>query len=140
MHDYTVHWWVVIAAGFAKFFFGWFWFNPRVFGKAYVKSAAITENEMKQRMRVGMAAYLVSSLLMAFFLVFAIKNAQVAHCLPEGWLGGLQGGFIFWLGFVAAAQLDTATAEKKPLNWFFINSGFQLAGLLIMGTILAFWS
>ncbi len=140
MQELHLNMWVILGAGFAKFFFGWFWYNPKFFGKAYLESASISENEMKKRMGVGMATYLVSSLVMAFFLVHSIKYAQMAHCLQEGWIGGIQGGFITWLGFVATVQADTATTEKKALKWFSVNSGFQLVGMLIMGAILALWA
>ncbi|HVM33524.1 MAG TPA: DUF1761 domain-containing protein [bacterium] len=103
MQELPVHMWVVLVAGLAKFFFGWIWFAPGVFGKAWIGAVGITENEMKKRRGVGMAAYLVSSLVMAFVLVHSIKYAQAAHGLPDGLVGGLLGGFVNWLGFVGAA-------------------------------------
>src|SRR5258708_708630 len=140
MQELPVHMGAVVAAGFAQFFFLWILFMSGVFGKTWMKSVGIKESQMKDGMGVGIVVYLVSSLLMAFVLVHAIKYAQAAHGLPDGLAGGLIGGFINWLGFVAAAQIDGVTSEKRPFNWFLISSGYQLVGMLIMGAILALWA
>ena len=140
MQELHVSMWVVLGAGLAKFFFGWFWFNPSVFGKAWIKSMGVNETEMKKKMGVGMITYLLSSVLMASLLVYAIKFGQMAHCLPEGLTGGLMGGFVYWLGFVATVQIESVSSELKPFNWFLITSGYHLVGMLIMGTILALWA
>ena len=50
------------------------------------------------------------------------------------------GGFIYWLGFVATAQIDSVVAEKGRFNWFLISTGYHLVGMLIMGAILALWA
>ena len=140
MQELPVHMGFVLLAGVARFFFGMIWFHPAVLGKAYVETAAIPQSEMKKRMGVGMGVYLVSSLLMAFVLVHAIKYAQAAHGLPDGLAGGLLGGFVNWLGFAGAALMDTAATEKKALTWFSVNGGYQLGGMLVMGAILALWA
>jgi hypothetical protein len=131
---------VVLGAGLARFFFGWFWFNPGIFGKAWIKTLKVKESEMKKGMAVGMATYLISSVLMASLLVYAIKFGQMAHCLPEGLAGGLMGGFVYWLGFVATVLSESLISEKKPFKWFLITGGFNLAGMLIMGSILAVYA
>ncbi len=140
MQELPLHMGAVVAAGLARFFFGWFWFSPSVFMKPWMKTVGITEKQLKGGMVRGMLAGLAGSLLMAFVLAHALKYAQAAHGLPEGLPGGLVGGFINWLGFTAVTQLDSVTAEKRPVRWFFIVSGYQLVGMLLMGAILALWA
>jgi hypothetical protein len=140
MQELPLQMWAVLAAGLARFFFGWLWFSPGLFMKPWIQSAGINEKRLKQGVVFGMSVALAGSLLMAFVLAHAIKYAQMAHGLPEGLAGGLAGGFINWLGLVAVSQLDGVTAEKKPFKWFAITSGYQLVGMLIMGAILSLWA
>lgn len=144
MQELPLNMWVVLGAGLARFFIGWFWFMPGIFMKPWLESIGMSENEAKKNMKkgmvVGMLTHLAGSLLMACVLAHAIKYAQMAHGLPDGLAGGLAGGFINWLGLVAVAQIDGVTAEKRPFAWFLVSSGYQLAGLLVMGAILALWA
>ncbi len=140
MQELHVSMLVVIGAGLARFFFGWFWFNPNVFGKAWIKTLGISESKMKEGMGVGMVTYLLASVLMSSLLVYAVKFGQMAHCLPEGLSGGLMGGFVYWLGFVATVQMEVVVSEKRPLKWFLITNGYNLAGMMIMGAILALYA
>jgi uncharacterized protein DUF1761 len=59
-----------------------------------------------------------------------------------GAVGAGQGaavGFFNWLGFVATGMLTVTLYEKRPAKLFWINSGFQMISLLIMGVIVAVW-
>jgi hypothetical protein len=72
---------------------------------------------------------------MAFVLVHAVHYAGASH----DWAQGAAVGFFNWLGFVAVATLGSVTFEKRPLKLYFINNGYLLLALLLMGTVLAVW-
>ena len=44
-----------------------------------------------------------------------------------------------WLGFVATVQLTGVLFMKQTRKLFAINTGYQLACYLLMGTILSVW-
>ncbi len=132
---------VVFGAGAFKFVLGWLWFSPALFLKSWMKSVGLKESQMNQGMVKSILTHLIGNLLMAFVLAHAIKYAQMGHGMPTGAVGGLLGGFVNWLGFVAVAHMDLVTAEKRSFNpWFTIVSGYQLVGLCGMGAILSMWA
>ena len=50
---------------------------------------------------------------------------------------GLQTGFWLWLGFVITSNLATILIEGRHPTLYYLNTGYQLAGLLIIGAILS---
>ena len=76
----------------------------------------------------------VCNFIMAFVLLHAVHYAGAANAGQ-----GVAVGFFNWLGFVATVMLMITLYEKRPAKLFWINSGFQLISLLIMGAIVAVW-
>ncbi len=50
---------------------------------------------------------------------------------------GALAGVITWLGFVATTRASAVLFEKRPLGLYWINAGYDLISLALMGTILA---
>lgn len=80
------------------------------------------------------AADLICNFVMAFVLVHAVHYAGARSAGQ-----GATVGFFNWLGFVATVMLMLTLYEKRPAKLSWINSGFQLFSLLIMGAIVAVW-
>ena len=79
---------------------------------------------------------LVASFISAVFLALVLSRMLV----PAGDLvRGLKISFGIWLGFVATVQFTNALFGKKPIKLFLIDTGYQLACYLLMGTILTLW-
>ncbi len=140
MQELPLNLWAVLGAGAAKFLLGGLWYSKTFFAEPWKKLTGVKGTKAKDGMVSAMILELFGNLLMAFVLAHAIKYAQQGHGLPMGLAGGLAGGFINWLGFVATVQVGTVLFERKPLKLFFINSGFQLISLLVMGAILGIWA
>ncbi len=126
--------WVVLVAAVAKFMLGGLWYS-KLFQKPWMKEMGLKPKDMKKGMGgKAMAIEFVGNLIMAFVLAAAIRS-----CGAQGITGGLAAGFFNWLGFVAVVQIHSVIFEMKSWKLFFINTGFQLVGLLLMGAILGLW-
>ena len=134
MQELHLNLWVVLAAAVVKFLLGGLWYSA-LFQKAWMKEMGFKPKDMKKGMGgLAMAIEFVATLLMAWVLAHAIR-----YSAAQGIEMGLCVAFFNWLGFVAAVQIHSVIFEMKSWKLFFINAGFQLVGLLLMGGILALW-
>jgi Protein of unknown function (DUF1761) len=70
-----INWTAVVVAAFVNFIVGFLWYNPKTFGKAWMKEAGITEESMKG---TSMVVLFGVSLLFAFMLASTV-NSLVIH-------------------------------------------------------------
>lgn len=129
MEFLAVSWIAVIVAAIVKFAIGSVWYMPPVLGKQWQAAANITPDASV--MPRAIAIQLVGDLIMAFVL------AQfIAHAAAYGLVAGAFVGAVAWLGFVATIMLGAMTFENRPMSLFWINAGYQLIGLVVMGAII----
>ena len=132
MQHFHINYLALLVATLAKFFFGWLWYSPLLFGKSWMALTNCNPEQMKSRLPKIIPADLITTFILAFVLVHAVHYA--------GATGAAQGaavGFFNWLGFIGAVSFATALYEKRPFRLFLINNGFQLISLLFMGDIVA---
>jgi len=134
MQHLQLNLWIVLAAGIAKFMIGGLWYSPVLFAKEWTKLTGMRESSMKKGQGKAMAIEFGLGILMAFVLAHAIRYSGA-----QGIGEGLVCAFWNWLGFVAAFGFTSVNFEKKPLKLFYINQGFQLLTMLVMGAILVLW-
>ncbi len=131
----------VFAAAVVSMIVGSLWYGP-LFGKPWMKEMGFKSTKMSDAMKQGMAKsyglMFVGSLLMAYVLanelVFSGNFMQTS-----GLSVGLTGGFFNWLGFVAPVSLGTVLWDGKSWKLWFMNSGYYLVSLLLMGSLLSVW-
>lgn len=139
-----VNCWAILVAALASFFLGWAWHSPLLFMKAWLKERGMKEPSKKDREKMmkgmwkPMLGNFLALLLTAYVLTYVIQSAE-AFSKTSGVAAGLQAGFWIWLGFIATTALNTVLWEKASWKLYFINVGHHLAGLLLMGAILAAW-
>jgi Protein of unknown function (DUF1761) len=134
MQHFHINYLALVVAAIARFLLGWLWYSPPLFGKTWMSLTNCNSDEMKRRMPVLAPADLISNFVMAFVLVHAVHYAGAMNAGQ-----GAAVGFFNWLGFIATVTLMLTLYEKRPVKLFWINSGFQLISLLIMGGIVAVW-
>ncbi len=138
MHQFPIHIainiWALVVAAVVKFLFGWLWYAPFLFGNAWAQMTGITPEKMKPTLPKVIVGDLITSFIMAFVLVHAVRYAG-ATTAGEGAMVG----FLNWLGFVFVATFMAVLYEKRPLKLFLINNGYLLLSLLAMGAIVAAW-
>ena len=137
-----INYFAVILSAVASMIVGYLWYGP-LFGKMWMELSGksmdmMNDPAMKKVAMRGYAIQFVGSLLMAFVLAHAIVFAG-AYLKVSGISAGLQGAFWNWIGFIAPATIGMVLWDGKPWKLWFINSGFFLVSLLVMGIILALW-
>lgn len=134
MQHFAINYLALLVATVARFLFGWLWYSPLLFGKSWMSLTNCTLEDMKRNMPKAIPADLIASFIMSFVLVHAVHYAGATSAGQ-----GAAVGFFNWLGFIATVMLATTLYEKRPIELFFINTGFNLISLLFMGAIVAVW-
>lgn len=136
--------WAVLVAAVASFLVGWLWHSPLLFGKIWGKLMGLDklskkqQTEMMKKMGSSMLFGFLANVVIAYVLSYMVQ-ACGAFFHTAGVMSGLQTGFWIWLGFMATLSLNSVLWEGRKLQLYFINVGYQLVTILVMGSILAIW-
>lgn len=110
------------------------WYSPALFAKPWMAALGIVPDHPKKGLAVGMISSLIGDLLVAFILLhFVLWSAASTY------FTGAFVGFICWLGFFVGIQFPQGIYENRPFRLFAINAGYWLAGLVMIGGLLAIW-
>src|SRR5262249_12126554 len=136
-----INYWAVLVSAIASMVIGSIWYGP-LFGKMWMGLVGLTPEKVAGAKAKGMtASYLVmavGSLVMAFVLAHSIVFGA-SYLQISGLNAGLQGAFWSWLGFIAPITLGSVLWEGRSWKLWFVNNGYYLLTLLVMGAILAVW-
>jgi hypothetical protein len=142
MHFYSLNWLAIIAATISTMAVGFLWYSPVMFAKPWTILMGYDPNDKEKMDKMKAEAgpmygqAMVASLISATFLALVLTRMLVPS---SDIVRGLKISFGIWLGFVATVQFTNALFTKKPMKLFLIDTGYQLACYLIMGTILTLW-
>jgi UDP-N-acetylmuramyl pentapeptide phosphotransferase/UDP-N-acetylglucosamine-1-phosphate transferase len=154
----------ILVAALVPILLGFLWYNPILFGNAWMTEAGMTEEKMKGgNMAIIFGVSIVLSLLLSAFLqtlvIHQIGATQLIGGDPtadgilpsyqafmndygtnfrtfkHGALHGLLAGLFIVLPIIAINGLF----ERKSAKYIFINSGYWTVALTIMGAILCGW-
>ena len=132
----------VLVAAISNMVLGFLWYGP-FFGKSWMKLMNLDKKKMEEAKKKGMgktyALAFVGALVMAYVLAHAIVFAS-AYLDVDGISAGLMAGFWNWLGFIVPVMLGMVLWDNKPWKLYFLNVGYYLVSLLVMGVILAVWA
>jgi hypothetical protein len=138
-----VNWLAILVAGVASMVLGFLWYGP-LFGKMWAtmmgwdKMNPADVEAKKKGASIGYVVSFIGSLVMAYVLSHVIAFSE-SFGNPAGLSTGLMTGLWMWLGFVAPVTLGSVLWDGKPLKLWFLNNGYNLLHLLILGAILASW-
>ena len=132
-----INYWAVMAATAATFVLGVLWYSPFVFGKLWMRVHHHTAEDL-ERLREEMGqTYFVSILC---HLVMALLLAVLLSLTGFGTASqGMILGFLCWLGFAAPLGLTGNVFSDQGIGVWFLDTGYQLASLLLMGALLGAW-
>lgn len=137
----TINYLAVLAAAASSIVLGFLWYGP-IFGKPWMKLMGIDPKNLDKEKMKGMnktyALMTIGSLVMAYVLAHTTEFAMT-YTKTYGWIGGAMSGFWTWLGFMAPIQMDEVLWGSKPWKLYFLNTGYRLVALLVMGMIIAVW-
>lgn len=128
----------VLLAGIASMTVGFFWYSRVGFGKPWMQLKGYTETTLKAaqaKMGKLYALSFIMSLLMAYMLahVTYLSNAF----FDQGVLhAALSSAFFLWLGFVLPVQVTNQIFSDQKWKLLAIDTGYQLAAMLVMGLVI----
>ena len=152
----------LLVAAASALVMGFIWYNPKVFGNAWMQAADMTEEKMKG---ANMAKIFILAFIFAFLLAMILQMLTIHQIGALGMIGGDVAGaepsyaaFMADYGdafrsykhgamhgvmsgiFIALPILGTnALFERKSAKYIFINSGYWIVTMGIMGAIICGW-
>lgn len=137
-----VNYLAIIVSTILMMIIGYVWYGP-LFGKPWSALMKFTPEHMAAARAKGMTTnYIIMALgafLMSFILAHAIIFADTFMQIG-GALAGTLVGVMNWLGFVVPVSLSIVLWDNKPWKLWFINAGYYLVGLVIIGAVLGLWA
>jgi len=135
----TVNWLAVLAAGISSFILGGVWYSPALFGNAWMKENNLTTEEMKKSNKAKTFGWsFIFSLIMAANLAMFLADPKEG-CGPKTNLTwGLTAGLLAGV-WVFCSLATVALFEIKSWRYIFINGGYCVVALGLMGAIIGAW-
>lgn len=138
--DITVNYLAVLAAAVASMALGFLWYSPYVLGKPWMKLKGYSEASLKEEQKKMGPLYglsFVVALITAYVLTHVMAMAMnFYHYDPV--MTGLTAGFWVWLGFMMPVQTTATIFGDKKWSLLGIDTGFQLASILLMGIVIGY--
>ena len=152
----------IVVAAVAALAIGALWYNPKVFGTAWMRESDMTPEKMqKGNIAVIFGVVLVFAALLALLLVqftnhdfgavqmiggdpstakpsFEAFMADYGNAFRSAKHGALHGALFAVLGALPILGTN-ALFERKSWKYIFINVGYWLVTLTVMGAILCGW-
>ena len=129
----TINWWAVLVAGISSFVLGGVWYSPALFGNAWMKDNNLSMEQIKKGNfgKIYGIAFILS-LVMSANLAMFLNDAKtdVARGATAGFLAGI---------WVLCAVATHGLFEHKPGRLIFINGGYSVVALMLMGAIIGLW-
>lgn len=133
MNFSLINWPAVLVAGLSSFAVGGIWYSKSLFGKAWMADSKLTEDEIKAGNTgkiFGFTAFF--SLLMAVNLAMFLADAKTT----AAW--GAEAGFLAGIWTFSAIAIHSLF-ELKSWRLIFINGGYSVVSLTLMGAIIGLW-
>ena len=138
-----INWLAVLVAGISAFVLGGIWYSPKLFGTAWMNDNKLTLEEIRKGNfgKIYGWAFILSLIAAVNLAMFLQEPASTCpkECVQRidmgsgAMYGALAGLWVFC--FVAIHGLF----EHKPSRLIFINGGYALAALALMGAIIGLW-
>lgn len=128
-----VNWLAVLVAGVSAFIIGGIWYSPALFGNAWMKENSITVEQLQKsnKGKVYGLAFLLT-MIMAVNLAMFLNSPEVHFSM--GLLYGFLTGVWIFCGIAIVGLF-----EQKTGRYIFINGGYMLVALSLMGAIIGIW-
>jgi hypothetical protein len=128
-----INWPAVLVAALSAFMVGGVWYSPVLFGNAWLADSKLTNNDVEQGNKAKIFGFTaVFALIMAANLAIFLADSKtnVTWGATAGFLAG-----IWTFGAIATHSLF----ELKNWRYIFINGGYSVVSLTLMGAIIGLW-
>ena len=137
----ALNWWAVLVAGISAFVLGGVWYSPALFGKAWMKENKMTVDDVQRgnKSKIFGWAFVLSLIMAANLGMFLADPASPCPDLPKVNLSwGVTAGFLAGI-WVFCGIAVVALFEHKTARYIFINGGYCVLALVLMGAIIGAW-
>ena len=129
----AVNWLAILVAGISAFVLGGVWYSPALFGKAWMTENNMTVDDVKKGNKAKIFGWsFILSLVIAVNLGMFISTPGMN--LSQGLLYGALTGLWIFCGIAIVALF-----EHKSARYIFINGGYMIVALTLMGAIIGVW-
>jgi hypothetical protein len=116
---------------------GYLWYTPMLLGKPWMKLKGYSASSLKEAQKKMGPKYFftfVAAILSAYVLSWIMTVSQVTTLTGGAWIG-----ILVWIGFITTTQLGSWIFSESKKELYFIDTGYQLIGFILMGAILGMW-
>jgi hypothetical protein len=129
----TINWLAILVSGISAFVLGGVWYSPALFGNAWMKENSMTVEDVKKGNKGKIFGWsFILSLIMAANLGMYLNAPGIN--LSQGIMYGFLTGVWIFCGIAIVGLF-----EHKTARYIFINGGYMLIGLTLMGAIIGVW-
>lgn len=132
--ELDIHWWAVLVGTVANMILGFAWYSA-LFAKPWAKIVGLNEADMKRTAVGPLVAAVVTSFLTAYAVAYFMNFITYDYTVQNG----LRLGAELSIGVLLPVMLSITMFQRKPIALFFIDWGYRLVGLLVVGMIIGGW-
>ena len=130
----AVNWMALVVSALSAFALGALWYGP-LFGKAWQDLADLSDEDIKH---ANPATTYGGALVLNLVTAFGMSMVMQLHPAP-GLGSGISVGAVIGLAFVATAFGINYLFARKSLRLYFIDAGYMVTLLTIMGAVIGAW-
>jgi hypothetical protein len=129
-----VNWIAIVVAAVSTLVVGFAWYNPKTFGKAWMESVGMTEDDTKKG---NMPLIFGVTFLLALVIAYKLSGGAGYHGEEEqNFLHGAFHGMMSSLYYALPVLITNSLFERRSLKGILINSGYWVVCFALMGGIL----
>ncbi|WOJ96580.1 DUF1761 domain-containing protein [Congregibacter brevis] len=125
----------IVVAALAGFFVGGLWYSPLLFGKAWMKAADISEEQIASGNKAK-----IFGLTFIFLLIMSVCLAMFLGTPDITLQSGALYGFLTGFGWIFFAFGVVALFELRSWSYILVNGGYWVVTMTLMGAILGGWN
>jgi hypothetical protein len=131
-----INWLAAVAAGLSAFLVGGIWYSKALFGNAWMTGSNLTTEQIQAGNKGKIFGFTaVFSLIMAANLAIFLADS-CAGKTDVAW--GAEAGFLAGIWTFSAIAIHSLF-ELKSWRLIFINGGYSIVSLTLMGAIIGLW-
>jgi hypothetical protein len=136
MNSSHINWLAAVVAALSAFMVGGLWYSKPVFGAAWMADSNLTEEQIKAGNKGKIFGFTaIFSLIMALNLAMFLADSP---CMKTTTSWGATAGLLAGIWTFAAIAIHSLF-ELKSWRLIFINGGYSVVSLTLMGAIIGLW-
>jgi hypothetical protein len=129
----SVNGWAVLVAAVVAYAIGAVWYAPPVFGNRWMAALGKSKEQLGDPVRLMVAQFFLTLVIAAVLAVVVVRFGAVT------WIEGAAIGLVLSLGLVAASLLSDWMFCGFSMRLYWIQIGYKVAYITVMGAILGAW-